>query len=284
MITFALAFRAADLAVRRTATGLVEVLASRPADITALASGIGSTLRRALHAGTRPHAGDHAAQALDGLFGQFVPQLREGVDAGDGCVGFEFGGFHDLLADEALVGLVRQRGLGDLAAQAHHLLPAALVGLEETTQRSALVFVQVAEQLLRVEGRVGLPTLVLVRASFSARVVLGTGFLASDAIAGFAARILAGLELAARRALAVGGAFFTGALLGAAGIGQGREGKPAERCEQRAGEVGQFHRFFWCARRWCGRPASLVQRASRQKVRGSSEERDAAAGGVLQGS
>jgi hypothetical protein len=36
--------------------------------------------------------------------------------------------------------------------------------------------------------------------------------------------------------------------LGVGGPGQGRVGQPAQRCEQRAGESGQFHRFVLVCR------------------------------------
>lgn len=209
-----------------------------------------------MHARARPHVRHHLAETLDGFLGQFFACLREGAGAGDGGLGFEFGGLHDLVANEALVRLVRHSGLGDFTAQAHGALAGfahdILVGLEVTPERNALIIVQVAEQLLRVELALGLAALAFAGTEVATVAVPRTGFAtrsvipADTTLAGFsalwfAALVVTGTELAAWGALAVSGAFLalafgraffagtliTGTLLSGAGIGQGREGKPA---------------------------------------------------------
>jgi hypothetical protein len=265
-VLFARSGRAAEVA-----------LAGGTAHIATFAAGIWATLHRGLHAPARSHAGDHAAQTLDGLLGQLLAHLREGAGAGDGGLGFKLGGLHDLLADEALVWLIGHRGLGDLAAEAHGALADfahdVLVGLEETPERGALVVVQVAEEFLWVELALGLAALAFAGAELAALAVGWAGFAAfatrSIVAAGlgrarFATRVFPGAGLTARRALAFGGAFFprsifagtliAGAFLGDARAGQGGEGEAAQRCEERAGDKWQFHSFIRCARRWCARP------------------------------
>ncbi len=248
-IPFALNIGAAGLALRHTTTGLIEILTRRAANILA-------TLHRSLLAGAWPHVGDHASQLLDGLLGQLLAHLCKGAGAGDGGVGFKFGGLHDLVADEALVGLVGHRGLADLAAETHGLLSVfahgPLVGLEETPERGALVVVQIAEEFLRIELTLGLAALTFGGADIAALAVCRAG-LATFATRGvvaaglgganFATRVFTGAELTARRALAFHGAVFTGTVLGGDGSGQCHEGHSAERREQRAGDGGQFHIF-----------------------------------------
>lgn len=249
-IPFALNIRTAGLALRHTTTGLVEILTRRAADIL-------PTLHRSLLAGARSHVGDHASQLLDGLLGQLLAHLCKGAGAGDGGVGFKFGGLHDLVADEALVGLVGHRGLADLAAETHGLLSVfahgPLVGLEETPERGTLVVVQIAEEFLRVELTLGLAALAFGGADLAALAVCRTGFttFATRGVvaaglggANFATRVFTEAELTARRALAFHGAVFTGTVLGGDGSGQCHKGHSAERRKQRAGDGGQFHNFF----------------------------------------
>lgn len=252
LVTFT-AILATELIVGRTATGLVEVFAGGLAAPAALAPNILPalpTLHRPLHTGARAHAGNHRAKALDGFLGQLVAHLCQGVDASDGGVGFKLGSLHEFLTDQSLIGFVRQRNLRDLTAQAHEFFPdalTALVGLEETAQRRALLIVEVAEKFLWIELRVWLAALVFIRPEVTAlavrrttlatRVALGialrirlwTEVLSPAAtVSGFSALrlgtlIVAGLEFAARRTLAFGGAFVASALLCAAGTRQGRE-------------------------------------------------------------
>ena len=249
-IPFALNIGAAGLALRHAATGLIEVLTRRAANIL-------PTLHRSLLAGARSHVGDHASQLLDGLLGQLLAHLRKGASAGDGGVGFKFGGLHNLVADEALVGLVSHRRLADLTAETHGLLSVfahgPLVGLEETPQRGTLVIVQIAEEFLRVELSLGLAALAFGGADLAALAVCRAGFttFATRGVvaaglggANFATRVFTGAELTARRALAFDGAFFTGTVLGGASRWQCHEGYSTERREQRVGDGGQFHIFF----------------------------------------
>lgn len=236
-----------------------------------------------MHAGARPHIRHHLAQPLDGFLGQLVTHLREGTGPSDGGLGLKLGGLHDLLADGLLVRLVGQRGLGDFAAQAHgaltYLAHDVLLRLEEAAQRTALVVIQVTEEFLRVEllveRRISGTTLAFAGAKVTALTVHRTAFAALHRVTPeflaanfFAPSIIAGADLlaaafiraevATRRALALGGAFltgavlartiFTGAFLSGDRAGQGREGKPAQRREQRAGDNGQFHSFFLVCR------------------------------------
>jgi hypothetical protein len=273
LVPFALGIRAAELALWCPATGLVEVLTGRTADITALAiATLAASLHRTLHTGARPHACHHLAEAFDRFLGQLLTHLREGAGAGDGGLGFELGRLHDFLTDGLLVGLVSHRGLGDFAAQAHGALTGlahdVLLRLEVAAQRTALVVVQVLEQLLRiellVERRIAGAALAFAGAEVTALAVHGAGFTTRGVVtpdfAGptFLAAALVGAEVAARRALAFGRTFLTGSIfagtvfagtfLGRAGVRQGREGKPAQRREQRTGDNGQFHSFFLVCR------------------------------------
>lgn len=75
LIPFALGIGAA-LAVRRAATGLVEVISRWTTDVTALTTSTLATLAT-LHAGARSHVGHHRAQALDGFLGELLAHLRE---------------------------------------------------------------------------------------------------------------------------------------------------------------------------------------------------------------
>lgn len=244
-ITLALGIGPAELAVRRAATGLVEVVSRRTPDIAALAIATLAALHWALHAGARSRVGDHVAQPLDSLLGQLVTHLREGAGAGDGGLGLKLGGLHDFLTDGLLVRLVGQRGLGNFTAQAHgalaHLAHDVLLCLEEAAQGGALVVVQVTEEFLWIELRVAraalafagaeVTALAVHGAAFTARGVVATELLTPDAVGGpaFLAAALVGPEVATRRALAFGGTFlpgavvartfFTGAFLGGARAG-----------------------------------------------------------------
>ncbi len=197
--------------------------------------------------------GNHVAKPLDGLLGQPVAHLGECASTGDGGLGFELRGLHDFVADRLLVGPVNQGGFGDFAAQAHGALAGfahdILLRLEEATQSSALVFIQVPEEFLRIELRVARPALAFTGAEVASRTIHRTTFAAGRAFPPglfppglFAAGIRSGprllatafvrAEVAARWALAFSGTFFTRSVFARAFIpttllGGSREGKPA---------------------------------------------------------
>jgi hypothetical protein len=124
-------------------------------------------------------------------------------------------------------------------AQAHVLLdlvaPGTLAGLKETAQGSALIFVQVAEEFLRVElsaltfGGTGVVTALAIRASptpFTARGIVAARVIAAGvARSGFATGFVIRAELAARGAWTVSGGRCGPVLAGAflADGGQGGE-------------------------------------------------------------
>lgn len=272
LVSFTRGIWATELSFWHAATGLVEVVTGGAADIGipadvsfapnfALAR---ATLHRRVEALTRALIRDHAAEALDGFSGQLLADLGEGAGADNRGLGFDLGGFHDFVADEALVGFVGDRSFGDLTAQAHgalaHFAHHALLRLEESAQCVALVVVEVAEKVLRVELALRLEALAfsgtevsaltLGRARLAASgIVTADGTIARLAALGFAALIITRAEVATRRTLTFGraiiagpiiaGAFLPGcilpraliaaAFLCRAGIGQSYERQPAQR-------------------------------------------------------